>query len=530
VTAKHLLDPLGHVLDRQAMRNRRVKVGVETSHAAGQAHHQERGRWAEHREGVRGSRGNGDRPTWPEIVALVFNLDDHAALQDVVGLCPADLVERRGAPPGSVDLEELVLAVGILGGDLDRQYRVGRDQLGAFAGGGVLDVKRHGPDAKCADEWRRSQNCGNACRTQRWDTEGVWEERALRARRDIAALAAAGLGVGELHAQAIRVIENQVRTEMTCWAAIDPETLVISTMTNGETQIAPEYEPRLAESEYSPDEPHTFAALARRNEAVAKLSDMPDGQRRRSARFNNVWRPLGLDQECRVMFLTDGACWGGAGMVRAGRDFTDRETEFLAAVAPAIAAATRVAVRSEALRGGTTGRRPAVVVLGQHGALHAVTPAAREWQNRLDQIAPGRFLLMMQVMAVGARSAPTGEFRARLRDAGGEWAVLQASPLIGAGDAEIAVAIEPAAGDQLIGLLLAAYGMSTRERQICREVIAGRSTADIAGRLFISPNTVQDHLKSIFRKVGVRSRGELVARLRPGGADPENAETSAAAV
>ena len=52
----------------------------------------------------------------------------------------------------------------------------------------------------------------------------MWEERAYRARRDIAALAAAGLGVSELHAQAIRVIENQVRTEMTCWAAIDPET------------------------------------------------------------------------------------------------------------------------------------------------------------------------------------------------------------------------------------------------------------------------------------------------------------------
>jgi DNA-binding CsgD family transcriptional regulator len=357
----------------------------------------------------------------------------------------------------------------------------------------------------------------------------VWEERAHRARRDIAALAAAGLGVSELHAQAIRVIESQVRTEMTCWAAIDPETLVISTMTNGETQIAPEYEPRLAESEYSSDEPHTFAALARRNEAVAKLSDMPDEQRRRSARVNNVWRPLGLDQECRVMFLTEGACWGGAGMVRAGRDFTDRESEFLAAVAPAIAAATRV-VRSEALRGWSAGRRPAVVVLGQHGELRAVTPAAREWQDRLDHIAPGRFLLMMQVMAAGARSAPTGEFRTRLRAAGGEWAVLQASPLIGEDDAEIAVAIEPAAGDQLIGLLLAAYGMSTRERQICREVIAGRSTADIAGRLFISSNTVQDHLKSIFRKVGVRSRGELVARLRPGGAEQEKPETHAAAV
>ena len=62
---------------------------------------------------------------------------------------------------------------------------------------------------------------------------------------------------------------------------------------------------------------------------------------------------------------------------------------------------------------------------------------------------------------------------------------------------------------------LAAYGLTAREREICSEVIAGYSTADISGRLFISSNTVQDHLKSIFSKVGVRSRGELVARLRP---------------
>jgi DNA-binding CsgD family transcriptional regulator len=62
-----------------------------------------------------------------------------------------------------------------------------------------------------------------------------------------------------------------------------------------------------------------------------------------------------------------------------------------------------------------------------------------------------------------------------------------------------------------------ADGLTAREREVCREVIAGHSTADMASRLFISSNTVQDHLKSIFAKVGVRSRGELVARLRPDG-------------
>jgi DNA-binding CsgD family transcriptional regulator len=344
----------------------------------------------------------------------------------------------------------------------------------------------------------------------------VWEERAYRARRDIAALAASGLGVSDLHAAAIRLLEAKVGTDLSCWATIDPEMLAISMMTSGEAQIPTEYEPFLAESEYSADEPHRFATLAARREPMARLSDLPERDRNRCLRFNNVWRPLGLDQELRVLFLADGMCWGGAGMVRTGHDFTDRETDFLAAVAPAVAAATRLAVRSEAHRLMPSGQ-PAIVVVGPRGELRAITAAAQEWQERFDQIAPGRFMVMMQLMAGGARTATSGGFRARLRDARGQWAVLKASPLIGEDEDQIAVTVEPASGDQLLGLLLVAYGLTARERDLCREVINGGSTSEIAGRLFISSNTVQDHLKSIFAKVGVRSRGELVARLRPNG-------------
>ena len=344
----------------------------------------------------------------------------------------------------------------------------------------------------------------------------MWEDRAHRARRDIAALAASGLGVSELHAAAIDVVSRQVSTDLTCWATLDPETLVISTMTNGPTQIPAEYEPRLAESEYGAEQPHSFAGLARRGSTVAKLSDLPERDRRRSTRLQNVWRPLGVEQELRLMFLTDGACWGAAGMVRSGGDFTDRETDYLATLAPALAAATRVAVRSEA-QGWSAAARPAVVVVGADGTLRSTTPAAQEWRDRLDDIAPARFALMMQVMASGARGSVSGGFSARVRDAQGQWAALTASPLLGEATDEVAVVIEPVSGDQLVGLLLAAYGLSPREREVCHEVMAGRPTADIAAQLFISVNTVQDHLKSIFAKVAVRSRGELVARLRPSG-------------
>jgi len=342
-----------------------------------------------------------------------------------------------------------------------------------------------------------------------------WIERAYRARRDITALAAEGLGLVDLHTAAIQLIDRTVSTDLTCWATIDPETLVISTMTGA--RIAPEFEMLLAESEYSAaGEPHTFATLARRKQGMARLSDLAERDRNHSARFNNVWRPLGMNRELRTLFFSDGACWAAAGMVRTGHDFTDRETGFLAAVAPAIASATRVAVCAE-VRSSIPSGHPAIVVIGPRGELRTATAAAQEWRERLDEIAPGRFTTMMQVVAAGARTSSSGGFRARMRDAYGQWAILRASPLIGGNEDQVAITIEPAGGDHLLGLLLAAYGLTAREREICGEVIGGHSTTDIAGRLFISSNTVQDHLKSIFGKVGVRSRGELVARLRPDG-------------
>ncbi|MFJ6671587.1 LuxR C-terminal-related transcriptional regulator [Actinosynnema sp. NPDC091369] len=339
----------------------------------------------------------------------------------------------------------------------------------------------------------------------------MWEGRAIGARREIAALAAAGLGVAELHRAAIEVVERVVPTDLTCWASLDPDTAVISTMTSGRTLVPARYEPVLAQCEYSGAEPHTFAELARRPEPVARLSDVPRRDVARSGRFNEVWRPLGLSHELRAVFRVDGTCWGAAGMVRRG-EFSAREAEFVASVTPALAAATRVAARCGTSRAGGD---PALVVVGPDGVPRAATAAARTWREELDAIAPGRFAVMVRAVVTGARASASGAFRARVRDASGGWVLVRATRLVGEDDLDTAVTFERASGGELLGLLLAAYGLTAREREVCHEVIAGRSTSDIAARLAISANTVQDHLKSVFGKVDVRSRGELVAKLRP---------------
>jgi DNA-binding CsgD family transcriptional regulator len=62
-------------------------------------------------------------------------------------------------------------------------------------------------------------------------------------------------------------------------------------------------------------------------------------------------------------------------------------------------------------------------------------------------------------------------------------------------------------------MIMAAYGLTEREKVICGLVCQGLSTRQIAGHLHLASDTVQDHLKSVFDKTGVHSRGELVATI-----------------
>jgi len=91
--------------------------------------------------------------------------------------------------------------------------------------------------------------------------------------------------------------------------------------------------------------------------------------------------------------------------------------------------------------------------------------------------------------------------------------VLHGARLCSPGNQRIAVIVEPAHPNRIFPLLMSAYGLTHRERDVTRLVLHGASTSQIASDLTVSAHTVQQHLKSIFAKTGVRSRRELVTKV-----------------
>jgi DNA-binding CsgD family transcriptional regulator len=166
-----------------------------------------------------------------------------------------------------------------------------------------------------------------------------------------------------------------------------------------------------------------------------------------------------------------------------------------------------------------------LVLLTDDLSLAAITPAAEGWLAEVAEADwPSTLELPGAVYAVAARllalergagpAPPELMPRMRLRTASGRWLVLHASRLRTTDtEVQIAVILEEARPSEIAPLIVDAYGLTKREGEITRLVLRGLSTAEVSGELHITPNTVRDHFKSIFDKVGVRSRRELVGQV-----------------
>ncbi|MFE2186538.1 LuxR C-terminal-related transcriptional regulator [Streptomyces sp. NPDC059455] len=89
----------------------------------------------------------------------------------------------------------------------------------------------------------------------------------------------------------------------------------------------------------------------------------------------------------------------------------------------------------------------------------------------------------------------------RVRGRSGRWLSLHASPLSGGPHpASVAVTMNPAPATDVAEVLLLAYGLTPRERDVLARGVAGLPSRAIATELHITVATVQDHLKSVSRR------------------------------
>ena len=77
-------------------------------------------------------------------------------------------------------------------------------------------------------------------------------------------------------------------------------------------------------------------------------------------------------------------------------------------------------------------------------------------------------------------------------------------------------AFVPVANEEPTQEFLSKYGITDREREIILKVMQGKSNDDIARELVISLATVKTHLHNIYKKIGIDSRFDLLARVRSG--------------
>jgi DNA-binding CsgD family transcriptional regulator len=298
------------------------------------------------------------------------------------------------------------------------------------------------------------------------------------------------------------------------WASVDPATLLFTQAYREE--IPESTGPYFVENEFLRSDVNRWTEVAREPGGVKTLIEATGGRSATSARYRDVFEPLGLEDELRAVLRTQGSVWGFLCLHReAGARFSTDEARLIRRIAPHIAEGMRLGLLVQTTGADVTDG-PGLLLLAADGSVISANLAADHWLEELRGPADTDLPIEIRALATQLRDphqADPRPRRVRVRTRTGRWAVLHASWMTASDRRAVAVIIEQATPEQLTPIVMDAYGLTHQERALSALVFQGLSTAEISARLHITEHTVQDHLKSIFDKTGVRSRRELVATV-----------------
>jgi DNA-binding CsgD family transcriptional regulator len=348
-----------------------------------------------------------------------------------------------------------------------------------------------------------------------------------RAARRIDALAAEQLPAQRLIERVAGELRSAMPIDAMVLAATDPDTLlgigagIVHDMP--EAVCAPFWE-----YEFEVPDFNKFTDLARASRQVADLHAATGGRPERSARWREFRTIMDAGAELRATFNAGGRGWGLLHLNRAGtaRGFSDEEVAFVATIAPVVGRALRQSLISHPASSAAA-RGPGMAIVDAGNRLVSATPEALAWFDDLESIhrvpdpvfgheVPSEVTVAAQdARARAALGLPGAATRTRARTRSGVWLLIHASCLRGAdgAPAHAAVVIEPAKASEVAPLIVDAYELTPREVDVTCALARGLTTNEIAAQLHLSRYTVQDHLKAVYEKTGVSSRGELVAKM-----------------
>jgi DNA-binding CsgD family transcriptional regulator len=350
------------------------------------------------------------------------------------------------------------------------------------------------------------------------------QQRAERTRHEIIRLCHAGLDSRTLRIEIMKRLQTVLPIDLSFFSTTDPATLLFTGAVVDD--ILQRATPQFLENEFLQDDVNKCAWMVRSNTSVVNLVEATAGELERSQRYREILAPLALGDELRAVLITGGSCWGFMCLHReqSSPHFTLAEAAYLARLAPHFAEGLRTALLFESTTGTEIPDEPGLLLLAEDLSVAAITPAAEHWLAEVGEADwPRKQGLPYAVSAVVGRMLALERSndaqldltpRVRVRMASGYWLVLHASRLSGrSAQGQIAVIFEVARPAEIAPLIVQIYDLSKRESEVMQLVMRGMSTAEISETFHISSNTVQDHLKAIFEKVGVRSRRELVGHL-----------------
>jgi DNA-binding CsgD family transcriptional regulator len=349
----------------------------------------------------------------------------------------------------------------------------------------------------------------------------VSSDAKQRASDKIGWLAGQGLDLVSLWRASTEALTRAVPYDFApCWFTLDPASLLV---TSHFDEGVPELPPQWMIREYYQDDVNKLADVARSQRGISTLHEATGGDPASSPRwhFNMT---LGGDQELIAALRTPaGEVWGALGLYREPSRplFDDADLAFVRAVAPSLAEGARRALLVGEATDPEGPDAPGLLVLSQEGEVESATPGVGRWLAALPDGDWDAGRLPSAVRSVAGRALRTAQHPdepgqvavSRVLSRSGTWVVLHGASLVSGESHRVAVIVEPAHPARIAPLLMSVYGLTEREQEITRLVLQGNSTAEIAERLVVSTHTVQQHLKSVFDKTGVRSRRDLVGKV-----------------